>query len=77
MNPPTEHAKHQVEHEEAVDDDEGDEEDPVEGVSEGVIGLGILWLLRVYKLKVEHGGLIENQKKLARACCSFRHNSIS
>ena len=48
MNPPTEHAKHQVEHEEAADDDEGDEEDPVEGVSEGVIGLGTLWLLRVY-----------------------------
>ena len=71
MNPPTEHAKHQVEHEEAADDDEGDEEDPVEGVSEGVIGLGTLWLLRVYEIE------IENQLYLARACCSFRHNSIS
>ena len=39
MNPPTEHAKHQVEHEEAADDDEGDEEDPVESVPECIVGL--------------------------------------
>ena len=39
MNPPTEHAKHQVEHEEAADDDEGDEEDPVERVPKGIVCL--------------------------------------
>ena len=38
---PTEDTKDKVEHEEGADDDEGDEENPVEGAPKGIICLGI------------------------------------
>ncbi len=36
---PAEYAEDEVEHEEAAYDDEGDEEDPVEGAPYGIVGL--------------------------------------
>ena len=39
---PTENAKDEVQHEEGADDDEGDEENPVEGTSKSIICLGFL-----------------------------------
>jgi hypothetical protein len=36
---PAEYAEDEVEHEEAAHDDEGDEEDPVEGAPYGIVGL--------------------------------------
>ena len=36
---PAEDAEDKVEHEEAADDDERDEEDPVERAADGVVGL--------------------------------------